>query len=200
MKRLMFGGSFNPVHNGHLHLLDALRRTVEPDRIMIIPTYLPVHKQVGSDFLDSEHRLAMCRLAFDGEDIEICDWEIAQGKPCYTVDTLSYLREQYPGDEWSLACGSDMFLSFESWKRYRDIYQMAVICAVSRGDELERMRAFAAEQAKWGMRCLLSEAAPYPMSSTAIRDRLRRGETAEVDLPPAVAEYIQTHRLYLEAL
>lgn len=196
MKRLLFGGTFNPVHNGHLHLLDALRRAVEPDAVLIMPTYLPVHKQVGEDFLEPAHRLAMCRLAFASADTEISDWETRQGKACYTVDTLAHLQQQYPGDVWYLACGSDMFLSFDAWKQYRDIYKMAVICAVSRGDQLAQMRSFAAEQAKLGMRCVLSEAPPYPVSSTEIRARIRRGESVANDLPPSVAAYIQEHQVY----
>ena len=198
MKRLIFGGSFNPVHNGHLALLRALTEAVEPDVTTVIPAYLPVHKAVGGDYADPAHRLAMCRLAFAAPRVEISDWEIAQRHACYTVDTLTAIRRAHPEDELYLACGSDMFLTFDEWRRYKDIYQMAVICAVSRGDTLSEMRAFAREQEKYGMRCLLSEAEPVVVSSTQVRQRIRAGEDVRDLVPLAVLAYIEANGLYRE--
>ena len=196
MKILIFGGSFNPFHNGHLHLFRVLRDLVKPDKTLVIPTYIPVHKAVGGDFLAPEHRLEMCRLAFDDADVEVSDLEISQSKPCYSFDTLNKIREMYPDAELFLACGTDMFLTFDQWYRYRDIYQLAIICAVARDDSLDKMKAFAKEQEKLGMKYLLSQAEPYVISSSDIRDMLRRGEDASAHLPNAVTEYICQNGLY----
>lgn len=196
MKLLIFGGSFNPVHNGHLHACRALTELIRPDRTLIVPTCLPVHKTVGKDFLPSEHRLAMCRLAFSGMHAQVSDLETAQGKPCYTFDTLSRIREIYPQAELFLACGTDMFLTFDRWYRYRDIYRMATVCAVARDGKLPEMQAFAAEQSRLGMRCLLSQAEPLAVSSTEIRERIRRGDPVSDLVPPSVEEYIRRNGLY----
>ena len=196
MKILIFGGSFNPVHNGHLHLYSTLRDLVKPDKTLVIPTYIPVHKAVGEDFLAPEHRLEMSRLAFDDADVEVSDLEISQSKPCYSFDTLNKIREMYPDAELYLACGTDMFTTFDQWYRYRDIYQLATICAVARDDSLDKMKAFAKEQEKLGMKYLLSQAEPYVISSSDIRDMLRRGEDASAHLPNAVNEYISQNGLY----
>ena len=105
-------------------------------------------------------------------------------------------REMYPDAELYLACGTDMFTTFDQWYRYRDIYQLATICAVARDDSLDKMKAFAKEQEKLGMKYLLSQAEPYVISSSDIRDMLRRGEDASAHLPNAVNEYISQNGLY----
>lgn len=196
MKILIFGGSFNPVHNGHLHLFRVLRDLVKPDKTLVIPTYIPVHKAVGGDFLAPEHRLEMCRLTFDDADVEVSNLEISQSKSCYSFDTLNKIREMYPNAELYLACGTDMFTTFDQWYRYRDIYQLATICAVARDDSIDKMKAFAKEQEKLGMKYLLSQAEPYVISSSDIRDMLRKGEDASAHLPNAVNEYISRNGLY----
>ncbi len=196
MRILIFGGSFNPVHNGHLHLYNALYDLVKPDKTLVIPTYIPVHKAVGGDFLAPEHRLEMCRLAFADADVEVSDIEISQSKPCYSFDTLNRIVEAYPNAELYLACGTDMFLTFDQWYRYRDIYQLATICAVARDDSLEQMREFAEQQEKLGMKYLLSQVEPYVISSSDIREMIRKGVDASEFLPEAVARYISENGLY----
>lgn len=196
MKILIFGGSFNPVHNGHLHLYNALRDLVKPDKTLIIPTYIPVHKSVGSDFLSPEHRLEMCRLAFNKQDVEVSDIEVSQSKPCYSFDTLNKILAEYPEAKLYLACGTDMFLTFDQWYRYRDIYQLATICAVARDDSLKRMKVFAKEQEKLGMKYVLSSAEPYVISSSEIRDMIRNGDDVSAYLPEAVYRYIRENGLY----
>ena len=198
MKRLVFGGSFNPVHNGHVALLAAINEAVKPDVTTIVPAYLPVHKEVGGDYADPAHRLAMCRLAFAGPGVEISDWEIAQGRACYTIETLTALKEAHPEDELYLVCGSDMFLTFDLWRQYTDIYRIAVICAASRGDRLSDMAAYAKAQEPLGMRCLLSDAEPVVVSSTQVRERLRAGADVSDLVPSAVLAYIRANGLYRE--
>ena len=157
-----------------------------------------MHKAVGSDYADGTHRLAMCRLAFEAPGVEISDMELAQQRPCYTVETLSALKAAYPQDEFYLACGSDMFLTFDQWRDYRRLYELAVICAVSRGDKMDDMLAFARRQEALGMRCLLSEADPVVVSSTEVRERIRSGRSVKRLVPPAVLAYINEKGLYRE--
>ncbi len=196
MRILIFGGSFNPVHIGHLHLYESLKKLVKPDKTLVIPTYQPVHKAVGGDFLSSEHRLNMCRLAFDGPEVEVSDIEILQSKPCYTYDTLLRIKELNPEAELFLACGTDMFLTFDSWYRYKDIYRLATICAVARDDSLEQMKCFGEAQMKNGMNYLLSSSEPFVVSSSQIREMIRAGESANGLLPKKVADYINENGLY----
>lgn len=110
----VFGGTFNPIHNGHLRLLQGAREALELDRVLVIPTKQPPHKrpqQLASD----EDRLAMCRLAVEGlSGVEVSDLEIRRGGLSYTADTLAELRRRYPDSTLYLLVGGDMFLTIDS--------------------------------------------------------------------------------------
>ncbi len=196
MKILIFGGSFNPVHNGHVHLFNAFRQLVKPNLTIIIPTFIPVHKRVGGDFLSPEHRLNMCSLAFAGEGVEISDIETASSRACYTFDTLTQLKKRYPDGEFYLACGADMFLTFDKWYRFEDIYRLAVICGIRRSKSDASLDAFAKAQAPFGMRALIADAPEVDISSTQVRQLITSGGDWSALVPSKVADYIRQNGLY----
>ena len=124
----IFGGTFNPVHSGHLllarHYLDALKL----DRLLVIPTGTPPHKD-APELLDGEKRMQLCALAFEDQPrVQLCDIELRREGKSFTVDTVGWLRQQYPQAQLYLLVGSDMFLSFERWKSWQQILQQVTLC------------------------------------------------------------------------
>lgn len=129
----IYGGTFNPPHLGHKHLALQLKDRANLDKIIIIPTFVPPHKNAEA-VADGKHRLEMCKLLFTESFFEISDIELKREGKSYTYDTLCELKVTYPEDELFLIMGSDMLLCFDSWYRYMDILNMVTLCAASRGD------------------------------------------------------------------
>jgi nicotinate-nucleotide adenylyltransferase len=137
MKTVVYGGSFNPPHLGHVSAAKTVYETLSPDRFLIIPTNIPPHKELAEGSPTAQQRLELCRLAF--EDIpgaEISEMEICREGRSYTADTIDRLREEYPGDEFYLVVGSDMFLSFTEWYRFQYLLESCTLAVLSReGDD-----------------------------------------------------------------
>ncbi len=199
----LFGGTFDPIHEGHLRLAREFARRLGLDRVVLMPTSVPPHK-LKAYMAPAEDRLAMCRLAAGDDPLfAVSDLEIRRGGASFTADTLAALHEQEPGVSWYLITGADMFLTLGTWNRFEEIAGLAVLCAAPRdGVGPEALRECAAALEKRGARCIVEEIPEFPVSSTELRQRLREGPdavrrlSAEGKLPPAVAEYIVKHQLY----
>lgn len=184
----VFGGAFNPPHKGHVRLARDFAGRLSLDKVLVIPSFIPPHKS-DSLLATAEDRLAMCRLAFAGDDrFEISAMEIERGGKSYTYDTLRALREEYPEAALYLIVGSDMLASFETWHRWRDILSLCTLCAARR-KESDNL-------CKDKVDCLVSDLPAFEVSSTEIRDRLARGEDIVPLVGPEVAEYIRGRGLY----
>lgn len=199
MKTAVFGGAFNPVHIGHVQLVDELCRELNFDRILIIPSKLSPHKS-SSGLISGEHRLKMCKIAFKNQPkAQISDIEMKRDGKSYTVDTLKILKKKYPDDELYLICGSDMFMSFQEWRDYEKILKNAVICGIKRGDEDEKaMEKQKNMLEKKGAKVYLTFAKVADISSTEIRTDLQKGDltSAKKYLPSGVFEYVTENSLY----
>ena len=204
MKILLYGGSFDPPHNGHLNNLRAAAERVHPDKIVVMPAGTSPFKQ-GTN-ASGALRLEMCRCfaALAQEPgmppLEVSGWEVAQaaaGSRNYTVLTLEMLARQYPGAELYLAIGSDMLLSFDGWHRWQDILRLAHLVVTSRhvGDDPE-LHAKALRLDPTGARILFAPVQALPMASSDIRTRLAAGEGCEAELPEAVRAVIRREKLY----
>ncbi len=198
----IFGGAFNPVHNGHLHLIDSLSRypmypSMQPvDKILIIPTANPPHRS-SDGFADGNDRINMLRLALeDNTKAEVSTIEFELRGKSYTFNTLKALRKLYPNDEFYLFIGSDQLLYFTSWYKFRRIAKMAQVVGFSRSKEdNEAVRQFLIENENLGIQTF--DASPYEMSSTKIREAVKNGESIAEYVPVAVADYIKEHGLYV---
>ena len=194
----IFGGTFNPIHNGHLHLLDAYRRELSPDLTLLIPTRVPPHKI--TDLAPEADRLAMCEIAVRGiSDVRVSDLEFRREGPSYTADTLDELAGIY-GEEadFYLIVGSDMFLSLETWYDYERIFHRATLCTAAReyGD-YERLKAYADHLARrYHARSVVYPLDVMVVSSTELRKRLERGADVSAWVPAGVAAYIRERGLY----
>lgn len=195
-KIAILGGTFNPPHNGHIHLLKAFSEEFDFDKILIIPTAVPPHKEV-KELASGEQRLKMCELAFEG--CEICDYEIKRGGKNYTADTLDYLKSVYPESRFYFIMGTDMLLSFASWRDPERIIKNAVLLCDSRESRVsaDELRRFAKEKLELDeTRCIISDVKPLEISSTEVRERIKNGESVEKLLPQRVREYIEKEGLY----
>ena len=204
MKILLYGGTFDPPHNGHLNNLRAAAARVRPDRVVVMPAGLSPFKQRTS--APGALRLEMCgcfRALADSPDIprlEVSGWEIAQaeaGKRNYTVLTVEKLAQENPGAQLYLAIGSDMLLSFDGWHRWQDILRLAHLVVTSRnvGDDPE-LHAMARQLDPTGARILFAPVQALPMASSALRARLADGEACEAELPEPVRAVIRREKLY----
>ena len=184
MARLgVYGGSFNPPHIGHSLAAAEMIEHLGLDRLLIVPAAIPPHKTLAAGSPTPEERLALCRLAFAGiPKAEICDIELRREGPSYTVDTLRQLQCAYPEDEIFLLMGTDMLLSFLSWRSPAQIASMATLAVMHReqnGEVWEQVRQTAAAlSADLHARIVLVENRCIQVSSTTVRRLLALGAPA----------------------
>lgn len=194
----MFGGTFNPIHNGHIQLALCSARQLHLDKVLLIPTHTPPHKQYQEE-TTAWQRWEMCRLAVRGyENLEASDIEIKRPGASYTVDTLRELKQEFPDTQLYLITGADMFLTVQNWKCAADIFSMAVICGVPRDQENEKIlqKQETILGRDFGAKTALLEMPPVPISSTEIRQRIKNGQPIGQWVPKSVERYIRENHLY----
>lgn len=201
MKVGIFGGSFDPIHLGHLLLAEYCREAAGLEQVRFIPAAQAPHKPAPA--AAAKHRLEMVRLATWGHPhFLVDDVEIRRGGVSYTVDTLEALAAESPQDERFLLMGSDSLRDFGSWREPARICELATPLVVVRGggpapawEALERwIGPERTEQVK-------RSAIRFPvveLSSTELRERASSGRSIRFQTPRAVEEYIRNHRLYLQ--
>ncbi|MBE6706753.1 MAG: nicotinate (nicotinamide) nucleotide adenylyltransferase [Ruminococcaceae bacterium] len=195
----IYGGTFAPIHNGHVRAAKAFMEQMKLDYLFIIPAHLPPHKQIDESD-DPIYRLRMCELAFEGVDgVVISDCEIRRGGKSYTYDTLKELQRE--NTRLFLLCGTDMVLTFDTWYRFEDILKMCYPVYVRReNDPLigNRIVAKITEYyQKYGVMFRKIIIEPVELSSTDIRAAVRSGKDISTLVPPKVAEFIRENGLYL---
>ncbi|WP_283607183.1 nicotinate-nucleotide adenylyltransferase [Faecalispora anaeroviscerum] len=197
MKKLaMFGGTFNPIHNGHLHMVQGFRERLGLDRVLLIPSRVPPHK-AADDLADAKDRLEMCRLAAEPCGLAVSDLELRRDGPSYTVDTLRQLHKANPDAELYLLMGADMFLTLEHWFKSEELLRLARMCAVPREESSKsELLAYAKHLNSMGARTHVEDLPLLPVSSTLVRERIVQGLSIAGLVPEAVEEYIIRHHLY----
>lgn len=190
----IFGGAFNPVHNGHVRLAEEAAKQLKLKKLLIIPTFVSPHKNTA--LAPFEDRMEMCRRAFSHiEGAEICDIEKRLGGTSYTINTVRALKSERPEEQLFLLIGGDMLFSFGEWYKYESLLKETKVCAVARdNDSLVDMMEFANEMGR--VRVLPTKA--VEVSSTEIREKAARGGDISQLVPEAVAEYIAEKGLYTE--
>lgn len=195
----LFGGTFDPIHNGHIELARQFAALLSLDQVVVMPTFIPPHK-MKSDIAPAVDRLAMCRLACAPyEELEVSDLEINRRGASFTILTLEELHRQNPNAELFLLAGADMFLTIGTWYRFGDIARLATLCAAPRNDaDVACLREYAKALEAQGARCVVAEFTVPAWSSTEVRERLRNGEALTEEVPPEVAAYIAANDLYTQ--
>ena len=197
----IYGGTFSPVHNGHVAAAKAFMEQMWLDILYIIPTGVTPHKTMKGDATAAD-RLEMCRLAFEGvEGVIVSDLEMRREGKSYTVDTL---RELYdPDGRLFLLMGTDMLMTLDKWREPDEIFRLCYPVYVRRETDgeldapiVEKIKSY---QDKYGkvVRRIVTPA--IELSSTDVRAAVAEGFPIEGAVPPAVADYIHTHGLYRNA-
>ena len=193
----IYGGTFNPVHNGHIAALRALAEQTDIGRIYVMPAKIPPHKKI--DFGDDPARRAeMLRIAVKsmgfGDRITVSEYELGSDGPSYTWRTLTHFYENVSKDITFL-CGGDMFVTLDRWKNAETIFRLARIAYVGRpGADIAE--AAAGYERDYGARLLPLEMEETECSSTEIRRMAAQGLDVSAFTPEGVAEYIKANKLY----
>ena len=199
MERIgIYGGTFNPPHLGHIQAAKAAVQALDLTRLLLIPDNIAPHKELPPGSPAPEQRLEMLRLATqDAPELEVSDLELRREGVSYTFETVLALSEQYPEAQLFLLMGTDMFVSFDTWKNTDIILSHAALGVLCRGDKGERetIAEKAAQLTNQGARVELVNNPVLAISSTQLR-RLIAFDCAEPFLPKPVAEYIRQHGLY----
>ena len=197
----IYGGSFSPIHNGHIRALKAFLDQMQLDFVYVIPTYIPPHKQT-SGVIDSRHRLKMCELALEGVDgVVVSDIEIARGGTSYTVDTLrSLYREE---NRLFLLMGTDMMLTLDTWREPEEIFRLCYPVYMRRENDKANdaliVKKISEYLSKYGKVVRRIMADPIEISSTEIRRRPSKGDDVSAYLPEKVIDYIKENQLFTDS-
>lgn len=195
----VLGGTFDPVHNGHLHIAEALRHALGLDRIVWVPAGRPPHKQ-GQIVSSDEDRLQMLRLALAGspaDEVSLVDLE--RNGPSYTADTLEALTHHFDRARLFFLMGEDSLRDFPTWHDPNRILDLADLAVAGRPGVDADLEKVARDLPGIDGRVHLVSTAELAISSSDIRRRVRAHESIRGLVPPAVADYIQQHHLYAEA-
>lgn len=204
----ILGGTFDPIHIGHLRMAIELREALDLAHIHIIPCYQPVHRTAPE--ATAAQRFAMVQCAIANEPLLVADpREIARPTPSYTIDTLSAMREEFPQTPLCLLLGIDAFLGFPSWNRWQDIISIAHIVVAHRpqyqlphqgliadllAQRLQLETSFIHQHLSGGI--LFRPIPSLDISATEIRKQIAIGRDTRYLLPENVHDYIQQHHIY----
>ncbi len=214
----LLGGTFNPIHNGHLSIAGQAQRALALDRVIFIPSGTPPHKS-GESLAPAHHRLSMVQRAVaDLPDFTVSDVETNAPDTSYTIDTIHTLRETVKGELWFLI-GLDAFLEIAEWKSADALLVSTNVLVLSRPDvpfsrvasltllpplppsQLDRLDAGQQRRVDLpvGPRATITflRIDPCEVSASAVRERIRHGEDVAGWLPPPVHSYIIQHNLYV---
>lgn len=183
----ILGGTFDPVHNGHLAIAAAAIRQLGLDLLLLIPNARSPLKSAGP-IASFAQRVDMLQLAITAQpECVVSQIEGARGETSYTIDTLRELTVLYPKARFHLIVGADALADFQLWREHEEISRLVRIAYVGRPGSRTNADGITATRL---------EMSPIDVSSTQIRDRVRGGQPIDDLVPPAVAEYIAAHRLY----
>lgn len=212
MKVALYGGTFDPVHYGHLRAAEEAREALALDRVVFVPAYVNPFKE-GEESTPSADRYEMVRLAVeDNPGFEVSDMEISRPETSYTVNTLRAFREANPGVDLSLIIGTDSFNAIRMWCAFEEIFELSSVVVVPRpghqpkkpGEalpvELARKFWYDSEGGcygnSFGTTITYLDTTRMDISSTDIRERAGSGRSVRYLVPPAVESYMADRGLY----
>ncbi|MCX2726233.1 nicotinate-nucleotide adenylyltransferase [Thermomicrobium sp. 4228-Ro] len=192
----IFGGTFDPVHHGHLIVAEVMMEELGLDRVLFLPAGQPPHK-LDRPITPAFHRLTMLQLALQGNPhFGISFVDVERPGPCYTVDSLAILRREYPGDELVFLMGEDSLRDLPTWREPNRIAEQALLGVALRPNvEVDLATVFAAVPAARD-RVLLVHVPLIQIAASDIRRRVAEGRTIRYQVPRAVEQYIERHGLY----
>jgi nicotinate-nucleotide adenylyltransferase len=182
----ILGGTFDPIHLGHLRAAELARESLDLERVLVVPAHVPPHRARTSSH--PRDRYAMAALAVAGNrDFEVSSVELEREGPSFTVDTLRELQRRTPGVELVLIVGSDTFTEMPTWREHEAVFSLATVAVVGRPG---------ASASPDGVRAVGVEGASLPISATDIRRRVGEGRSIRYLVPDAVADFVAKQGLY----
>lgn len=197
----IMGGTFDPVHNGHLMLADTAYRQFDLDQVWFLPNGNPPHKKEENIGTDARHRSRMVALAIQGRDYcRLEEYEVRRREVSCSYQTLEHFRKQYPEDEFYFIIGADSLFAIETWVHPERIFPACVILAACRDDHdsLEEMKVQVEHLKKVypKARIQLLRSPLIPVSSSEIRRKIQAGLSIAEEVPEEVEAYIKEEELY----
>ena len=222
MKQIgLFGGTFNPIHLGHIQVIQEVKEGFGLNKIFIIPSALPPHKEPDG-LVDAADRIEMIRLSFSNHpDFAVSDVELKRSGPSYTIDTVRHFKSILPrGAEIFLIMGLDAFLEIDTWKSYKDLFLLIPFIVMTRGTEGKNARMFGRKTVGDYLKSKISkgytlsvsqssyihkkkqavyvfDVTPIDISSTKIRKLIKNGSPIKSLVPGLVEAFIKNKGLYL---
>jgi nicotinate-nucleotide adenylyltransferase len=196
----IFGGTFDPIHYGHLLLAESCREQCRLDAVWFLPAFVPPHKQAQAPTPVAQ-RIAMLELAIAGNPaFSVCRYEADRGSVGFTVDTLEHLHVENPGDDLFLLLGADTLADLPNWRSPARVCELALPVAVRRPGcqpaDFNRLCAILSPERFEAAQRLQVETPEIGISSTNLRQRAELGQSLRYQTPRAVEMYISTERLY----
>lgn len=198
----IYGGTFAPVHVGHIRSAFAFLTACQLDKLFIMPNFIPPHKTVTAGD-DPQMRLQMLKIAFSdlpfyNDKIIISDYELRNAETSYTYKTLEHFK--WISKDLTLLCGTDNFLNLEKWKNFERIFELANIAHIVRPNTYDEsdtiLLAKSRYEEKYNARIIDVPMAPVDISSTQIREMIKNGEDTSAYIPQNVRTYIDNYFLY----
>lgn len=192
----IYGGSFNPVHNGHIHLAETAVEDFGLDIVYFVPSKISPHRSVD-EYVSETDRLEMLKIVCMKNDVfRVSDYELRSDRVSYSVYTVEHFRKKFPHDELFLLVGSDMLMTFDKWYCFEKILSEVTLLVVSRNSgDLDSLWKKAEELSEYG-EILVSGRSPEIVSSTDIRKKLRENSDSSCYLDEKVVKYIRLKGLY----
>lgn len=187
---LLFGGTFNPIHNGHLitsrHAFESLKEELNFDKITLVPNGSAPHK---NNFIPAEHRLEMCKMAVKDNDIfEVCDYETKKDALSYTIDTIQYFKDKF--DQIYMLIGPDTLKELQTWHRTKELITLCKFVVMY--DDISDLPVYHSVSEH-----LFVKIPRIDIRSTLIRERIKQNLSISYFVPPTIESYIKENGLYL---
>lgn len=201
---LLFGGSFNPIHHGHLIIARAAAEQLDATRCILIPTGNPPHKS-SSDLASALHRLEMCRRAVRDEPLfEVSDWEANRAERSFTLHTVEHFHAELSANDPDLRLcwliGQDSLAELHTWHRIGDLAERCTLVTAKRpstpAPSIDHLRDLVATDALERIRANILDTPEIDISATHIRMRLKARQSTRYLLPDAVHDYLDVHPVY----
>jgi nicotinate-nucleotide adenylyltransferase len=191
----IFGGTFDPIHNGHLQVAEDVRKNLAMEKILFVPSFLPPHK-LDKEVTEAGLRFEMVSLALEEyPHFEISEFEFQKEGISYTVETLNALKRSNPDVELFLIMGVDQLLDMDSWREPEKIFQISNVVAMRRpGYRREEI-----ESLDWYSKILWVDVTPIEISSSMIRKKIQQGESVQGLVPEQVEKFIEEKGLYKDS-
>ena len=182
----IYGGTFDPIHNGHIFLIDALLAAKKFEKFIVVPAGDPWQKEPN---VPARQRVEMVRLALVGRDLEISEVEVNRTGPSYALDTVTELHSEFSAQRYTWVLGSDAFAQLDSWYRIEELAKLVEFLVIKRPGS-------AATSARPNFKYETLEIAALDISASEVRRKISAHENYEELLPASVVNYIKEHGLY----